>query len=138
MAKKKSSKKGSSKKSSKKSSFKKGAATKPTMGIYFSHKKGKKTYINGPNFGLWPSESDKVEARGTLKGDRLEELITYLKKRAKAEDSVNAALLKHKKKGRDEEDEEEDEDEDEEDEDEDEDEDDDDDDDDDDDEDDDD
>ena len=81
----------------KKKKFKKSKKTAPKMGVYFSHKKGKK-YINGPSFGLWDSDSDKVMARGTLKDERLDDLIEYLKKRQKREESVNVALLKNKKR----------------------------------------
>jgi hypothetical protein len=79
-------------------------------------RKGK--YVQGPSFGLWDNDGKGPMARGSVKEDYLGELISFLRKAEKNEQSVSFALFKNKlKKSRDEDDDDdEDEDEDEEDE----------------------
>ena len=107
-------KKGTSRKSGKGKKGSNGEKGKrPSYSIYLSKKKGKKSYINGPNFGLWPSDSDKVFARGSLKDERLEEVAAFFSKALKKDQTVGVTLFKSdKKKGRDEDDDDDDEEED--------------------------
>ena len=103
-------KKGKSKKGGKYEGKKGGKGKRPAYSIYLSKKKGKKSYINGPNFGLWLSDSDKVFARGSLEGERLEEVVEFLTKALKKGQTVGVTEFKaDKKKGRDDDDEDDDE-----------------------------
>jgi hypothetical protein len=76
-------------------------------------RKGK--YAKGPSFGLWKAESGPV-ARGSVKEEYLGDLISFLQKASKNEQSVSFALFKNKPKKDEDDAEDDDEDEDEEDE----------------------
>jgi len=56
---------------------KQGAGNKPNLSVQLSVKQGK-GYIKGPSFGFWTNENGGPAFRGTLKDDKLAEVLEFI------------------------------------------------------------
>lgn len=78
--------------------FKRGGHTRPQFSISTSVFVRKGKYLKGPSFGLWESDNGPI-ARGSVKEEYLDDLISFLTKAEKNEMSVSFALFKNDEKG---------------------------------------
>lgn len=74
-----------------------GGGNRPKYSIAVSVAVRKGKYVKGPSFGLWTADSGPT-ARGSVKEDYLQELIDFLSKAAKRDQSVSFALFENDKK----------------------------------------
>ena len=73
--------------------FKKsGGGNKPALSVQLSVKQGK-GYIKGPSFGFWPNENGGPAFRGTIKDDKLAELLEFVGNAHEAGLPVIAAMF---------------------------------------------
>jgi len=69
-------------------------ATKPVLSVAMSVKQGN-GYIKGPNFGLWDNTEGGPIYRGTLKDDRLGEVLEFLSNAFEAQLPVGLAVFEN-------------------------------------------
>ena len=76
---------------------KRGGSSRPKYSVATSVFVRKGKYLKGPTFGLWLADNGPM-ARGSVKDEYLEDLISFLQKAAKNEMSVSFALFKNQEK----------------------------------------
>src|SRR5919109_828744 len=54
-----------------------GGGNRPALSVQLSVKQGK-GYVKGPSFGFWPNENGGPAFRGSLKEDKLAEVLEFI------------------------------------------------------------